>query len=617
VLDGGAKAVGFDVIFPTSVERHLRGFDRGYLIALNRAAKAGKVVLGKVQHQTRPISPFAGYSFAVGHSRNIRSVNLFEDGDGIIRRVPPWLRASAAGGGERFEAGMAMELAERASGLKARLGPDGPVALGGYRVPLRDPEDGMLVNFDTRPGAIPTYSLADLLACAEQGKTDYFRRHFAGKAVLVGAVLDVEDRKLTSMRFATAADGAGAPDRCVHPVMGSLYRRDLSRDTIPGVYLHATAVNNLLRGDALTPAGPATEWAVAIGLTGGAVAAVLLLPAWWAGFAAVGGLAAWTGIASAAFARGLVLPLLDPAAGVVAAFIVAFAFRFTVADRDKRRLRQAFALYLPGPEVERLANSETPPALGGESRTLTVFFSDIEGFTGLSESMSPTELVAFLNRYLTLMTDTIEAHGGIVDKYIGDAVVGVFGAPLENPDHARCAVAAALDCQRRLREEAGTLGLPPGVIPGTRIGINTGEMVIGNIGSARRFNYTVMGDAVNLAARLEGANRQFGTRILVSGDTAARCGDAIRFRRIGRTRVVGRSEPAALFQPLDGMSDGAHEAFEAALARFEAGDFAAAGEAFDALAESDPVARRYGVRATAFVRTPPERWDGVVELDSK
>ena len=624
VVAADAAAVGFDVILPTSVERFLPGFDRDFLVALRRASLKNRVVLGKVQHQRKPIGPYRGQSFAVGNAKNIRAVNLYEDDDGVIRRVPLWFRATGADGRQRIETAMAMEMAARTASAKIAVGPGGTAMFDGHPVPQRGPGSGMLLNFDTRPGAIPTYSLADLAACVERGDTDYFRRHFAGKAVLIGAVLDVEDRKLTSMRLATSPEGIGLPERCALPVMASLYRKDLRRDTIPGVYIHATAINNLLHGTALRQSGRIVRTLILFGLVAATVAAVLALPAWWAGATIAALLAVWTVVATVAFARGFVLPLLRPDEATIFAFVLAFAFRFTVADRDKRRIRQAFSLYLPAPEVERLVASDTAPTLGGESRVLTVLFSDIADFTRISEGLSPRELVSFLNRYLTLMTDTIEAHGGIVDKYIGDAVIGVFGAPLENPDHALNAVRAALACNRILADSRAEIGLPDNVPLATRFGINTGEMVIGNIGSSRRFNYTVMGDAVNLASRLEGANKEFGTFILVSDETRHRCGEAIRFREIARARVLGRQEPTAMFEPLgeaEGPADrpeGDLAAFEEARAAFEAGAFGEAARGFAAIETADRAARLYRQRAETMAAVPPEDgWDGVINLDRK
>ncbi len=254
-LGGGAAVVGFDVIFPTSVEKYVRGFDRDFLIALRKGARAGKVVLGKVQHQTKPISPFAGYSFAVGHQKNIRLLNLFEDPDGIIRRVPMTFRSEDKEAGSRVEHSMALELASRKLKQKPVLGAANGITLGGYRIPGSG-KNAMPLNFAGAGGAIPTYSFADLYACAARGRTDFFRKHFSGKVVLLGVALDVEDRKLTSMRLMTEPEGKYSPERCAIPSRADLFRGDVSRDSIPGVYIQATAVNNLLRRDALSEFSP-------------------------------------------------------------------------------------------------------------------------------------------------------------------------------------------------------------------------------------------------------------------------------------------------------------------------------------------------------------------------
>ena len=223
------------------------------------------------------------------------------------------------------------------------------------------------------------------------------------------------------------------------------------------------------------------------------------------------------------------------------------------------------------------------------------------------------------------MSDTIEAHGGFVDKYIGDAVVAVFGAPVDDEDHALSGVRAALACQRRLGAEASGFGLPGGRSVETRIGVNSGEMLVGNIGSRRRFNYTVLGDAVNLAARLESANKQYGSKILVSDSTATLCSATIRFRALDTVRVVGRQQPVTIFEPLGELGEALNveigseqlQHYASALAAYRSGDFEAAYEEFTAL-EGDAAALRAADRALALVNDPPdEPWDGVTNLDTK
>ena len=623
VIAGGARVIGFDVIFPTSVERLEPGYDRNFLLALRRASRAGKLVLGKVQHQEKPISPHPGHSFAVGHQKNIRAMNVFEDDDGVIRRIPLFFRSTDLEKGNRTETSMSLELASRFLDIRPKIAADKTVSLDGFRIPANR-EAAMLVNFAGGGGAIPTYSLADLFACARAGKEDYFLKHFKDKVVLLGVVLDVEDRKITSMRLITTPDGINPPARCLIPEMPGLNRKDFARDSIPGVYIHATAVNNLLRRDVPREFGRVADLGLTFGLILMSAVPGIMLPPVVAGAAVVAGIVVWAALATVAFNGTLVLPLLNPAVAILLTFGALLGYRFAIADKDKRYLRNAFSFFLPSTVVDRLVTSHSPPALGGETRELSAFFSDIESFAALAERLDPPMLVRFLNTYFSVITDTIEEHNGFVDKYIGDAVVGVFGAPLVDEDHARHAVEAALACQKRLAEEQQAFGLPNDVLVATRIGINSGEMLVGNIGSTRRFNYTVMGDAVNVASRLEGANKAFGTYLLVSDRTRELCGDAIAFREVDRIRVVGRATPVTVFEPLgrpEEISPDIRErmaTFSRALEQFRARRFEEAARMFEELAPEDPLAAVYLARTGGLMARPlPEDWDWVTDLDRK
>ncbi len=625
VLSAGAKVVGFDVVYPTSVESVARGYDRDFLRALRRGAGDGRVVLGRVQHQEKPIAPFAGQSFAVGHGKNIRALNLFEDDDGIIRRVPLTFQIAGADNKQARENAMAVELATRASGLDPgalpKMLPDGRYEVAGYAVPRGEPET-LLINFNTGPGDIPAYSLADIHACAAAGKTEYLERHFKGRVVLLGTMLDVEDRKLTSKRLATEPEGTNLPERCVHPVMPGLYRADFARDSIPGVLIHAAAVNNILGRDALAPLARWQNFALSLALASAVAAAAMILPMTGAGLAALALALVWTAASALAFRHGFVLPLFQGLSSTALAFPLLLGFRFAVTDRDRRQLGRAFSLYLPKAEIDRMMARGEQPQLGGEARTVSILFSDIAGFTGISEKRSPAQLVADLNEYFGAMTAIVEEHGGFVDKFIGDAVVAVFGAPLNDPKHAENAVRAAMEMRRVLNDAAGTLKLGDGAPIKARVGVNTGGVLVGNIGSPRRFNYTVMGDAVNLASRLEGVNKKYGTQAIVSEDTARACGAAVEFREIDTVRVVGRAEAVALFEPLALAGGLAPERrvkladFAAALAAWRRGDFTSAAEGFARLGLGDPVAAKFAERARAMT-SPPPGWDGVTEMTEK
>jgi class 3 adenylate cyclase/CHASE2 domain-containing sensor protein len=613
VLEGGAKVVGFDIVFPTSIEQseipfgdetlgaRVRGFDREYLRALAVGARAGKVVLGQVQHQDHPILPSRGQRVAVGQQRNIRPLNAHNDPDDIVRRLPVTFNVD----GEPVPS-MAVELATRARGSSPAI--QGIVA------------NTFALNFEGGAEDIPTYSLADLRQCADKDDAAFFRRHFEGKVVLIGTVLDVEDRKLTSKRFATGPEGARAA-RCVLPPHEA---GRFTRDSIPGVYMHATAVNNLLRGDTLVELGRIGSGVSGILLAAvAAIAALVLSPAAATlAFAAVATL--WVGGATAAFVQAVALPLVEPVLAGTLALTTTVGYRFVVADKDKRLLRKTFSLYLAPALVERMMTSNKLPALGGETREVTVFFSDVAGFSAFSEKLDPEALVDLMIEYLSAMTDIIEAQGGYVDKYIGDAIVAVFGAPVDDPDHAHHAVRAALKCRDRLEELNRTSPAFRGFKLAQRIGLNSGPVLVGNIGSRRRFNYTVMGDTVNLAARLEGANKYFATSIMASEMTVRRVGAAFAWRELDAIRVKGRVTPAKIYEPLaEAGAETAEQQMKAAaygegLARWRARDFAGAMEAFARVAADDPPSSLFLERAKKLTYKPPgPDWEPVNTLEGK
>ncbi len=629
VVDAGAKVVGFDVIFPTSLEQseislggdtigdRLRGFDRSFLRALATAARQGKLVLGQVQHLHQPIQPFEAQRIAVGYYSNIRPLNLFADRDGVVRRVP--LSFEVDGG---TMPSMAVELASRAMGPKPEFATDGSVWLAGSHVPQSTPNT-VVLNFDGGADDIPTYSLADLVACADSGDKNYFQRQFGGRVVLIGALLDVEDRSVASKRFATGIEGARAP-RCRLPFEPP--ERAFARDSIAGVYVHATAINNLIRGDALNELGRLPSWIVNLAASAIAATLTLQLASPLRALLSVAALGAlWTGIANWAFIHALALPLIDTIVATLLAFAIMNAYRFVIADSEKRLLRNSFSLYLAPAVIERMLAANVPPSLGGETRTVTVYFSDIAAFSAISERLNPRELVALMNEYLSAMTEIIEAHGGFVDKYIGDAIVAVFGAPADDPDHAISAVRAALASEAKLAA-MNQMGLTAfaGLEIRQRIGLNSGDTLVGNIGSPRRFNYTVMGDTVNLAARLEGANKLYGTSIMAAEATAALVGNRIVWRELDTIRVSGRAAPTRVYEPRADAGDCAVRnadaclAYAEGLARWRMGDFGGATEAFGRAGPDDLPSVAFRERACLLVANPPGGdWTPIHVLDTK
>jgi adenylate cyclase len=626
IVDGGAQVIGFDVVFPNTIEQseipfgaetlgaRLRGFDRDFLRAVADAAGKGKLVLGEVQAQERPLGPSDPQRLAVANQDNIRPLNLYTDPDGVVRRIPLTMTIDG-----RVVPSMDVELAARMQGVAITHQPGFQV--GTYRVPQIVPNT-LTLNFQGGGQDVPTYAFVDLWRCWENGDAAYFQRHFAGRVVLLGVWLDLEDRVLTSKRFATGSEQAGG-ERCVGAAPAAPAK--FVRPSIPGVYVHATAVKNLLQDAGLRDLGKPANWAVGFLLSGLAVAAVFSFSFPVAVLLVALALLAGLAIAVMLFASALVLPIVTLGTSVLSALIAAVAYRFMVTDKDKRLLRRNFGFYLAPALIEKMMRSGTMPSLGGEIRTVSLYRSDLAGFSGLSEQAGPAELVALMNEYLSAMTDIIGEHGGFVDKYVGDGIDGVFGAPVEDPQHALHAVKAALAGQARLHElNCAAPALFRGRRLQQRIGLHTGAALVGNIGSRQRFNYTVMGDAANLASRLEGANKFYGTSIIASAETVKTAGPGIAWRELDTIRVVGRQEPVVIFEPLalcDQATTWQRECaarYALGLLRWRAADFAGAAEAFATFAGEDAPAARFYERAQRHLQAGrAHHWTPVHDLASK
>jgi adenylate cyclase/guanylate cyclase len=627
VIDGGARVIGFDIVFPTSIEQSeipfgggvfgekVSGFDRDFLRALAVGSAAGKVVLGEQLRGDQPIRPSQGQRIAVRQQQNIRALNVYVDSDDVIRRLP--LTFTVDG---KQVASMALELASRAIGATPEFRADGTVALAGYLVPGSVP-DTMTLNFRGGADDIPTYSFADLRACAANGDRDFFRRQFDGKAVIIGTVLESEDRRITSKRFATGVQGAHAP-RCALPEHSDSGR--FKRSSIAGIYIHATAVNNLIARNAAVELGRLPIAAIAALLAAFTALAARTLKPLGAVLVFVTVIALYTIAATLAFNHSLVLPLSEPFIAGFAALAAMVGYRFRIADKDRRLLQKSFALYLAPDVIDRMLASNKLPVLGGETRHVTVLFSDLEGFSLIAETMSPEALMALMNEYLSEMTDIIEGYGGYVDKYIGDSIVAVFGAPADDHDHASNASRAALDCCARLDELNRSAAAFGGSKVAQRIGINSGDALVGNFGSRRRFNYSVMSDAVNLASRLEGANKFYGTTVIASETTVALTGEAFAWRELDTIRVKGRNNQLKIYQLLALAAEltpaqaAVTADYAAGLAHWRAGEFELAATCFERSAASDRPAALFLERARTYASQPPAgEWDPVRTLQEK
>ena len=317
---------------------------------------------------------------------------------------------------------------------------------------------------------------------------------------------------------------------------------------ISGGEVHANIIDALLRGRTIEPTTGAVTLAatvavaIVIGGAGAAVGVWLL-----AGITALAALAL-VFVSVRLFGSGTWLPLLQPLMALGLALIGQLAWQYFVEGREKRQVKRLFSRYVPRDVFEQLMAEPERAALGGKRRTMTVLFSDVRGFTAMSEKATPEEVVAQLNEYFSRMVDVLFAHRGTLDKFVGDMVMGLFGAPVDDPDHAEHAVQAAIAMTRALDElnRQWTATGRPGLDIG--IGISTGDMVAGNIGSSAIMSYTVIGDTVNLGARLESLNKDYGTRIIISDATRAALTGHYHLRPLGEVLVKGKSQPVAIYE---------------------------------------------------------------------
>ena len=389
----------------------------------------------------------------------------------------------------------------------------------------------------------------------------------------------------------------------------------------PGVELHATALDNLLTFSLLRDASKA--WAAVATLLMACLAAWCVLSARRAAHSTLA-ILLWlpvpVGCGHLAYALGYWWPVLVGLLAVAVSLVGAVILNYATEGRQKAFIKGAFRHYLGAEVIDQILADPQRLRLGGEKRELTVFFSDIEGFSTFSESLDPAALTALLNDYLSDMSAIIKAEGGYLDKYIGDAIVAFWNAPVAQPDHAARACRAAVRCQRKLAERRDEYEQRTGVTLRARVGINTGAAIVGNMGSHERFNYTVLGDAANLASRLEGANKAFGTYLMVSDATWRQLAPGWSGRELALLRVVGRKAPVRVYEPAGLPGDPAPEAwaaFDRARDLFSAGQFKAARTMFEQL-PADPASRAYAAKCSLLDRADASSpWAGVWELSEK
>jgi len=395
----------------------------------------------------------------------------------------------------------------------------------------------------------------------------------------------------------------------------------------PGMGVHVSLLDTLLNGNQIknanTPLTTSVLTAVMAFLGAAFILLVSVVKKRSAAFAltAMGfvlPLVLYVGICYALFAWGIWIALVAPVAAFILSFASSTAAGYFSEGRQKKYIKTAFSQYLSPIVIDELVADPAKLKLGGERKQITCYFSDVQGFTSISEGLDPAELTAFLNEYTSEMSDVIMNSGGTIDKYEGDAIIAFWNAPTDQEDHALRAVEAAIRCQERLDEMQEELVKISHKSVKQRIGLNTGFAVVGNMGSRMRFNYTMLGDSVNLAARLEGQNKAFGTYTMCSAETknaAVEHGTKLKFRELAKLQVVGKKEAVTVFEPMSpsvfAKREVELETFAEALKEFYSANFAKAKELFQSIAQSDAAAKNYLEKCTEFIATPPDAdWDG-------
>jgi len=522
------------------------------------------------------------------------NVSAAADADGIYRRVAPF----------RIFDGQVLPTLGFAAWLVG-LGPDrgdiairpGELAVGGRRIPLDD-HGRMILKFRGPTRTHQAFGAAAVIQSEIR--------------LLEGAKPPIRDGSI--FKDAHVFFGFSAPGLkdTVNSPMGAGY---------PGVEIHATMLDDLLAGDFLRDAPQPLVWAwvLLLALVAG-VAASSARNGWHSAAAAVGllplpllaGLAAWQ--------AGIVLPVAGATAGIGIALLGGAVVNFVLEGRQKMFIKGSFKHYQSAEVIEQIMRDPDSLKLGGERRELTIFFSDLQGFSTISERLGPEDLTKLLNDYLSDMTDIILEEGGTLDKYEGDAIIAFWNAPLHQPDHATRAVRAAVRCQRKLAERRAEFEQRTGAVLKMRIGLNTGAVVVGNMGSSNRFDYTVLGDAANLASRLEGANKALGTYLMIAEATWSQTAGAFPGRELGCLRVVGRKTPVRVYEAmgLEGeAAPGAARDFESALALARAARWSDAAAAFAALGD-DAAAKTYAAKCRALAEAGADAaWDGIWNLTEK
>ncbi len=605
---GGAKAVIFDILYNNESPYGV-GVDKAFAAAIRASGRvhlAAALSQGKGGEPLTTLSrfglPYQGTAPAslerfsasfplpvlLDSAVGIGNVKSRNDADGVFRRVIPFTTAT----GRLIPVLGASAIASEAN--QGRFVANA-LEIGGRSIPINE-QGEMLIRFHGPRGTYRSFSAANVIISAmreEKGEAPIIPKDtFRDAYVIVGyTALGLFDNKATPLS----------------PVS-------------PGMEIHANLLDNILNNDFMVPVSKTGNTLFSWLATVLAVVSVFLFNsvlAWAVAIFALLGVAYFT--LSLTFAAGQLIGLWSVLTTMVTGLILASAYRYRIEGKDRRFISKAFSRYVSPQVLTELKANPEKLALGGEKAVLTMLFSDLEGFTSISEHLPPEKVVKFLNLHMSAMTKIIYRHGGTVQSFMGDGIFAFWGAPVKNPDQAILACRAAIEMQvenKRLAPELKEAGYVP---VNLRVGLNSGAVVVGNMGSEQRFDYTPIGDSVNLAARLEGVNKLYKTEILLSAATAEAIGGQLDLRRVDKVRVKGKEDPIEIFTPCADKS--LNKINEAAVMAYRNQDWDGADQRFNSILESwpgDSIATHYIERITRFRKSAPgdgADWDGSVALE--
>lgn len=496
--DAGAKVVGFDVIF---AEPDRAGKDSIFAQELKQTPGA---ILGFYFDKGKKVSNVSELESAADSG----SFNVYPDSDGIVRRLT-------------LQDSLALKAASKFSGFtpiekKDAAGNLTHIIIGESAIPV-DTEGRMIINYDGGYRAFQNVSVADIIA------NNILPNQFKNSIVIVGASAPgLSDIRATPMSVGD-----------------------------PGVAIHANVIDNIVSGKFLVR-GSFSEILNIIGLVVLGALAFLILSRAKILTSIIFQIAMLVVIFAAGYAsflKGVWLPVIYFILESFGLFVGITLLRYFTEGREKRRIHDAFKFYLAPEVIEQMMEGGNRPKLGGEKRQITILFSDVRSFTTISEGLAPDKLVSLMNEYFTEMTAIIKSEGGLVDKFIGDAIMAFFGAPVSDPGQAAKACKVALLMQQKVAE-LEKVWIEKYSIPSFKIGVgvNTGIAYVGNMGSSDRFNYTAIGDAVNLASRLEGLTKQYGAKVIISSSTKELAGESFEMKSLGQVTVKGKTQATEIFE---------------------------------------------------------------------